>query len=251
MSTHLNYYIEYRECPKDEWKLVSMMVPTSKHSYPEYCKKRIIDGVEHCISISESKQGHVRDVFSTHGWYDAPFTGRGFPEDMSQELKDYLEQCKTEEWESQKKDLDPDYEYKIINGVYTKVPRTEPLSIEKDYSDYRYDKTYVTLSELSEFQVKEVAKAEKRINDEKYKDSFTKLNERIDALETLIVTGKKPESKESEKKEEDYSYIAELEEEFDDAKWLGEWIYGINAIVDFYSGGWNDYENIRIIANLE
>lgn len=44
--------------------------------------------------------------------------------------------------ESQKKEKDPDYEYEIINGVLTKVPRKEPLSIEKDYQDYRYDKTW-------------------------------------------------------------------------------------------------------------
>ena len=44
--------------------------------------------------------------------------------------------------------------------------------------------------------------------------------------------------------------MAELQEELDDARFFGEWIYGVNSIVDFYNGGWNDYENIRVIANL-
>ena len=252
MGTYLNYFIEYRNRPGDKWHLVSTLVPTEKHSYPEYCKKRVIDGVEYCVSIEVSRQGHVRDVFSSRGWYDAPFTSRGFPEDMSDELKQYLEQCKIDEWESQKKEKDPDYEYEIVNGVLTKMPRKEPLSIEKDYQDYRYDKTWATLSELSNFQENEVRKIEDRIKEEQEKDKFTKLNERIDKLESLIINGEKEETDSKDESDEDdgYDYVAELQEELDDARFFGEWVYGVNAIVDFYNGGWNDYENIRVIANL-
>jgi hypothetical protein len=171
---------------------------------------------------------------------------------MSDELKEYLEQCKIDDWESQKKEKDPDYEYELVNGVLTKVPRKEPLSIEKDYQDYRYDKTWATLSELSNFQESEVRKIEDRIKEEQEKDKFTKLNERIDKLENLIINGKKeePDSKDESDEDDGYDYVAELQEELDDARFFGEWIYGVNAIVDFYNGGWNDYENIRVIANL-
>lgn len=251
MGVYLSYFIEYKKRKDDKWRLVSMLVPTEKHCYPEYHEKKTIDGVEHCLSLVADKQGYIRDVFSSRGWYDAPFTGRGFPEDMSAELKEYLERCKISEFEEQKKNTDPDFEYKIVGGIYTKVPRTEPLSIEKDYVDYRYDKTYATLTELSAFQVKQVMEAKKRIEEEQDKDKYTKLNERIDELQELILTGKKPQLKEpSENDEDNYDVMPELEEELDDATFLGEWIYGINAIVDFYNGGWNDYEDIRVIAYL-
>lgn len=252
MGTYLNYHIEYREKNGEKWQLVSMMVPKEKHSFPEHTQRKTVDGAEYCISNEDSIQGHVRDLFFVNGWYGAKFTGRGLPSDISDELKDYLNDRAMEAFEEQKKSMDPEMKYEIDNGVLKHVKRTEPISFEKDYQDYTYDKTWVTLSELSAFQKEQLKEASDRLKETKDKDLFEKISDRLDSIEAFIKGGKPSETEREEPdgEEEAYWEIEELEDEVDDAVSLGEWIRGINEIVDFYTGGWHDYEDIRLVCYL-
>lgn len=40
---------------------------------------------------TNSKQGMIRDHLSSRGWYNCPFTSRGLPDDVSQEVKESVE----------------------------------------------------------------------------------------------------------------------------------------------------------------
>lgn len=245
MSSYLNYYIEFKK--DDKWNLVSILTPRDKINYAE-CKRFLnLDGTEYHLTYENWKQGTVRDIFSTHGWYDAPFTSRGFPNDMSEELKSLLEEEKLREWEEQKKSIDPDFEY---DKNFNRIPRTRPISIENDFRDYKYDKTYATLEEICLFYQKELSKAKDALKKQLEKNSFAKLNDRIDMLETLIETGNKPKRSVKKESDDDYDPIPELEENISDIEIIGSWIDGINAIVDFYTDYWYDLNDIRVICYI-
>lgn len=245
MSSYLNYYIEFKK--DNKWNLVSILTPREKLSYSE-CKRFLnINGTEYHLTYENWKQGTVRDILSTHGWYDAPFTGRGFPNDMSDELKNLLEEEKLRVWEEQKKSIDPDFEY---DKNFNRVPRTKPISIEEDFRDYKYDKTYATLEEVSLFYQKELSKAKDALKKQLEKDSFEKLNDRIDILETIIETGHKPKKSSKKESDDDYDPIPELEENINDIEIIGSWIDGIREIVDFYTDYWYDFNNIRVICYI-
>lgn len=245
MSTYLNYYIEFKK--DDKWNLVTILTPREKINYAE-CKRFLnLDGTEYHLTYENWKQGTVRDIFSSHGWYNTKFTSRGFPNDMSDELKNLLEEEKLREWEEQKKSIDPDFEY---DKNFNRVPRTRPISIEEDFRDYKYDKTYATLEEVSLFYQKEFSKAKDALNKQLEKDSFAKLNDRIDKLEKFIVTGKKPKKSTKKESDDDYDPIPELEENISDIELIGSWIDGISAIVDFYTDSWYDLNDIRVICYI-
>lgn len=245
MSTYLNYYIEFKK--DDRWNLVSILTPKEKLSYNDYKKFVDVNGTEYHLTYECCKQGIIRDIFSNYGWCDAPFTDRGFPDDMSDELKNLLKEEKFREWEEQKKSIDPDFVY---DTNLKRVPRTRPISMEEDFKDYKYNKTYATLAEIALFYQKEISKTKDALKKQLEKDSFAKLNDRIDALEKLIETGKKP--KKSTKKEMDdyYNPIQELEENISDIEFINSWIDGISAIVDFYTDSWYDLNDIRVICYI-
>ena len=257
MGVYFSYFLEYRDNTNDDWKLVAPLVPKEKYHYPEEANIVQIDYKDFCIANNNCIQGHVRDVFSARGWYGAPFAGRGFPKDMSEELKDFIHEQELNSFEKDKVYVDPDNEWKVVDGVLTKVPRTEPVTFEKDFKDWKYDKTWVTLSELSAFSDKEIQKAEQAIKEHKEKDSFAKIDERLKTIEDVILSGVKTKFIKSEQKEEDdeenlYADEIEMElnEELDDARFFEQWIYGLKLIVDFFNGSWNDYDDIRIIGYL-
>lgn len=240
MSTYLNYYIEFKK--DDKWNLVSIFTPKEKLAYADHYKNLVnIKGKEYHFTYESWKQGMVRDMFSSHGWYEAPFTSRGFPKDMSDELKDLLEAEKLREWEEQKKNLDPDFEY---DNNFKKVPRTRPISIEEDYREYKYDKTCATLEEISLYYQKELTKAKGELKKHLEKDSFELISEKLDCLLNGTKYKKKKES------ENDYNPIAEIEENINDIEIIGSWIDGISAIVDFYTDSWYDLNNIRVICYI-
>lgn len=245
MSTYLNYYIEFKK--DDKWNLVSTLTPKEKLRYSDYMEFLDINGTEYHLTYECCKQGIIRDIFSTYGWYDIPFTDRGFPDDMSNELKNLLEEEKLREWEEQKKFIDPDFVY---DTNLKRVPRTRPISIEEDFKDYKYNKTYATLAEISLFYQKEISKAKDDLKRQLEKDLFAKLNDRIDALEKLIETGKKQKKITKKEMDDDYNLIQELEENISDIEFINSWINGINAIVDFYTDSWYDLNDIRVICYI-
>ncbi len=257
MGIYFTYFLETRDNANDNWKLVSSLVPKEKYKYPEDTNTVQLDYKDFCLANNNCIQGHVRDIFSSHGWYGAPFAGRGFPEDMSQELKAFIHEQELNSFEKDKVYVDPDNEWKLVDGVLKKVSRTQPITFENDFKDWKYDKTWVTLSELSEFSDKEILKAEQAIKEHKEKDSFAKIEKRLKTIEEVILSDDKtkfvkPEEKEEDDEENLYAGEIEMElnEELDDARFLEQWIYGLKLIVDFYNGGWNDYSDIRIIGYL-
>lgn len=248
MSTYLSYYIEFKN--DNKWNLVSILVPKGKLKYGEVKRFLDVNGTEYHLTYENWIQGTVRDIFSTNGWYDAPFTSRGFPDDMSDELKNLLEEEKLREWEEQKKYIDSDFEYD--KNFNKKIPRTRPISIEKDFVDYKYDKTYATLEEVSLFYQKELLKAKDALKKQFEKDSFAKINEKLDYIQECVLTGHVPDKKKSKKKksDEDYDQTPELEEDINNIEIIGSWIDGIVAIVDFYTDSWYDLNDIRVICYI-
>ena len=217
MSTYLNYYIEFKD--DDKWNLVSILTPREKLGYDE-CKRFLnFNGTEYHLTYKNWKQGTIRDIFSTRGWYNAPFTGRGFPNSMSNELKNLLDEEKLR---------------------------------EEDFEDYKFDKTYATLEEISLFYRKELSKAKDALKKQLEEDSFAKINEKLDYIQECVLTGCVPDKKKSKKKksDDDYDPIPELEENISNIELIGSWIDGISAIVDFYTDCWYDFNDIRVICYI-
>lgn len=217
MSTYLNYYIEFKD--DDKWNLVSILTPREKLGYDE-CKRFFnVNGTEYHLAYKNWKQGTVREIFSTRGWYNAPFTNRGFPNSMSDELKNLLEEEKLR---------------------------------EEDFGDYKFDKTYATLEEISLFYRKEISKAKDALKKQLEEDSFAKINEKLDYIQECVLTGRVPDKKKSKKKksDDDYDPIPELEENISNIELIGSWIDGISAIVDFYTDCSYDFNDIRVICYI-
>jgi hypothetical protein len=39
-------------------------------------------------------------------------------------------------------------------------------------------------------------------------------------------------------------------ESLNDAMWFGKWLYGVNELVDFATGGWYNSDEIRVVCYL-
>lgn len=136
MGTYLTYFLEYKDRATNRWKNVFSLVQKPDYEYPEnttnitfgeyayngngYTResdKFLLLERTFCVANHNCIQGHIRDVFSAHGWYDEPFTGRGFPEDMSQELKCFIHNQELEAFEDDKQYIDPDKEWKLVQEI--------------------------------------------------------------------------------------------------------------------------------------
>ena len=220
MSRTSVMYIEYRKNGNSPWRWIRPLMPAQDIDWAENDPGYMVDTTgtdnkeEYKFVYELDKQGTIRDLLND---YDVDFNDRGFPKDMSEELKKFIES-------------DPER----FDGIW--------------------GKSYASLQEIIDcvnLKIKTTeAHKQECMNTQNNVSIHQKLNLIMKSLGGINVQSdllndafKKEESED----EDDYDYISEYNELIDDYKWCLSFFEGINQIVDFCTNSWTDESNIRII----
>ena len=220
MSRTSVMYIEYRKNNDSPWRWIRPLMPSQDIDWAEDDPAYMVDTTgtdnkeEYKFVYELDKQGTIRDLLND---YDVDFNERGFPKDMSEELKKFMES-------------DPER----FDGIW--------------------GKSYASLQEIIDcvnLKIKTTeAHKQECMNTQNNVSIHQKLNLIMKSLGGINVQSdllndafKKEESED----EDNYDYIQEYDELIDDYKWCLSFFEGINQIVDFCTNSWTDESNIRII----
>ena len=220
MSRTSVMYIEYRKNGNSPWRWVRPLMPAQDIDWAENDPGYMVDTTgtdnkeEYKFVYELDKQGTIRDLLND---YDVDFNERGFPKDMSEELKKFMES-------------DPER----FDGIW--------------------GKSYASLQEIIDcvnLKIKTTeAHKQECMNTQNNVTIHQKLNLIMKSLGGINVQSDllNDASKQEESEDDyDYDYIREYDELIDDYKWCLSFFEGINQIVDFCTNSWTDESNIRII----
>ena len=220
MSRTSVMYIEYRKNNDSPWRWIRPLMPSKDIDWAEDDPAYMVDTTgtdnkeEYKFVYELSKQGSVRDLLND---YDVDFNDRGFPKDMSEELKKFMES-------------DPER----FDGIW--------------------GKSYASLQEIIDcvnLKIKTTeAHKQECMNTQNNVSIHQKLNLIMKSLGGINVQSdllNDAVNKEESEDEDNYDYIQEYDELIDDYKWCLSFFEGINQIVDFCTNSWTDATDIRII----
>ena len=220
MSRTSVMYIEYRKNNDSPWRWIRPLMPSKDIDWAEDDPAYMVDTTgtdnkeEYKFVYELSKQGSVRDLLND---YDVDFNDRGFPKDMSEELKKFMES-------------DPER----FDGIW--------------------GKSYASLQEIIDcvnLKIKTTeAHKQECMNTQNNISIHQKLNLIMKSLGGINVQSdllNDAVNKEESEDEDNYDYIQEYAELIDDYKWCLSFFEGINQIVDFCTNSWTDATDIRII----
>lgn len=219
MSRTSVLYIEYRYNDKSPWRWVRPLMPSQDVRWSDKEPQYMVDvngtgnKEPYKFAYELSKQGIIRDLFSDH---DVDFNDRGFPNDMSEDLKKFMES-------------DPDQ----FDGIW--------------------GKSYASLKEIIDcinLQIKETeSHKQEYMNKQNNVTLHHKLNLIMRSLGGIDIRSELIDmSRDEDMSDEDYcDYILEYDELIDDYKYCLSFFEGINQIVDFCTNSWTDESDIRII----
>ena len=220
MSRTSVMYIEYRKNGNSPWRWVRPLMPAQDIDWAEDDPGYMVDTTgtdnkeEYKFVYELDKQGTIRDLLND---YDVDFNERGFPKDMSEELKKFIES-------------DPER----FDGIW--------------------GKSYASLQEIIDcvnLKIKTTeAHKQECMNTQNNVSIHQKLNLIMKSLGGINVQSdllNDASKKEESEDDYDYDYIREYDELIDDYKWCLSFFEGINQIVDFCTNSWTDATDIRII----
>ena len=220
MSRTSVMYIEYRKNDNSPWRWVRPLMPAQDIDWAEDDPGYMVDTTgtdnkeEYKFVYELDKQGTIRDLLND---YDVDFNERGFPKDMSEELKKFIES-------------DPER----FDGIW--------------------GKSYASLQEIIDcvnLKIKTTeAHKQECMNTQNNVSIHQKLNLIMKSLGGINVQSdllNDASKKEESEDDYDYDYIREYDELIDDYKWCLSFFEGINQIVDFCTNSWTDATDIRII----
>ena len=220
MSRTSVMYIEYRKNSNSPWRWVRPLMPAQDIDWAEDDPGYMVDTTgtdnkeEYKFVYELDKQGTIRDLLND---YDVDFNERGFPKDMSEELKKFMES-------------DPER----FDGIW--------------------GKSYASLQEIIDcvnLKIKTTeAHKQECMNTQNNISIHQKLNLIMKSLGGINVQSdllNDAVNKEESEDEDNYNYIQEYDELIDDYKWCLSFFEGINQIVDFCTNSWTDATDIRII----
>ena len=226
MSRTSVMYIEYRKNNDSPWRWVRPLMPSQDIDWAEDDPGYMVDTngtenkEEYKFVYELSKQGIVRDLFNDN---DVDFNGRGFPKDMSEDLKKFMES-------------DPER----FDGIW--------------------GKSYASLQEVIDCVNLKIKEKESRKQEYIDKQNNATIHQKLDLImkslgginvqaDLLNVAFKKEESEDEDEDiyDDDYDYIAEYDDMIDDYKYCLNFLAGITQIVDFCTNSWTFETNIRII----
>lgn len=220
MSRTSVMYIEYRKNSNSPWRWIRPLMPAQDIDWAEDDPGYMVDTTgtdnkeEYKFVYELDKQGTIRDLLND---YDVDFNERGFPKDMSEELKKFMES-------------DPER----FDGIW--------------------GKSYASLQEIIDcvnLKIKTTeAHKQECMNTQNNVSIHQKLNLIMKSLGGINVQSdllNDAVNKEESEDEDNYDYIQEYDELIDDYKWCLSFFEGINQIVDFCTNSWTDATDIRII----
>ena len=220
MSRTSVMYIEYRKNSNSPWRWVRPLMPAQDIDWAEDDPGYMVDTTgtdnkeEYKFVYELDKQGTIRDLLND---YDVDFNERGFPKDISEELKKFMES-------------DPER----FDGIW--------------------GKSYASLQEIIDcvnLKIKTTeAHKQECMNTQNNISIHQKLNLIMKSLGGINVQSdllNDAVNKEESEDEDNYDYIQEYDELIDDYKWCLSFFEGINQIVDFCTNSWTDATDIRII----
>ena len=220
MSRTSVMYIEYRKNSNSPWRWVRPLMPAQDIDWAEDDPGYMVDTTgtdnkeEYKFVYELDKQGTIRDLLND---YDVDFNERGFPKDMSEELKKFMES-------------DPER----FDGIWG-----------KSYASLREIIDCVNLKiKTTEAHKQECMNTQNNVSIHQKLNLIMKslggINVQSDLLNDAV-------NKEESEDEDNYDYIQEYDELIDDYKWCLSFFEGINQIVDFCTNSWTDATDIRII----
>ena len=220
MSRTSVMYIEYRKNSNSPWRWVRPLMPAQDIDWAADDPGYMVDTTdtdnkeEYKFVYELDKQGTIRDLLND---YDVDFNDRGFPTDMSEELKKFIES-------------DPER----FDGIW--------------------GKSYASLQEIIDcvnLKIKTTeAHKQECMNTQNNVSIHQKLNLIMKSLGGINVQSdllNDASKKEESEDEDDYDYISEYNELIDDYKWCLSFFEGVNQIVDFCTNSWADTSDIRIV----
>ena len=220
MSRTSVMYIEYRKNSNSPWRWVRPLMPAQDIDWAEDDPGYMVDTTgtdnkeEYKFVYELDKQGTIRDLLND---YDVDFNERGFPTDMSEELKKFIES-------------DPER----FDGIW--------------------GKSYASLQEIIDcvnLKIKTTeAHKQECMNTQNNVSIHQKLNLIMKSLGGINVQSDLlniSKNKDTDDEDDDYDYIGEYDELIDDYKWCLSFFEGVNQIVDFCTNSWADATDIRII----
>ena len=220
MSRTSVMYIEYRKNSNSPWRWIRPLMPAQDIDWAEDDPGYMVDTTgtdnkeEYKFVYELDKQGTIRDLLND---YDVDFNERGFPKDMSEELKKFMES-------------DPER----FDGIW--------------------GKSYASLQEIIDcvnLKIKTTeAHKQECMNTQNNVSIHQKLNLIMKSLGGINVQSdllNDASKKEESEDDYDYDYIREYDELIEDYKWCLSFFEGINQIVDFCTNSWADATDIRII----
>lgn len=220
MSRTSVMYIEYRKNSNSPWRWIRPLMPAQDIDWAEDDPGYMVDTTgtdnkeEYKFVYELDKQGTIRDLLND---YDVDFNDRGFPKDMSEELKKFMESDPERFdgiWGKSYASLQ-----EIIDCVNLKIKTTEAHK-----QDCMNTQNNVSIHQKLNLIMK----------------SLGGINVQSDLLNDAV-------NKEESEDEDNYDYIQEYDELIDDYKWCLSFFEGINQIVDFCTNSWTDATDIRII----
>ena len=226
MSTCSSIYIEFKKKGNQQWHLLEGIVPRDYRDWSYSSEEASLDGNQ-VVDIGGAKmsrmfnivrQGDVRDLLAGH---DAPFNDRGFPEDLSPELK------------------------AMFDKVQQKIDSKENDVFQG--RDWRWGKSWCTLTELQAYLDERLEKCKASILSEHSKQLSYGISDKLDAI-LAAVSGKAIKTK---RELDDNEYIDQGEmleyymgEELDEIIWLKGFAAGIALIHEFLTDEWFSEESL-------
>ena len=220
MSRTSVMYIEYRKNSNSPWRWIRPLMPAQDIDWAEEDPGYMVDTTgtdnkeEYKFVYELDKQGTIRDLLND---YDVDFNERGFPKDMSEELKKFMESYPER-----------------FDGIWG-----------KSYASLQEIIDYVNLKiKTTEAHKQECMNTQNNVSIHQKLNLIMKSFGGINVQSDLLNDASKKEESEDEY---DYDYIREYDELIDDYKWCLSFFEGINQIVDFCTNSWTDATDIRII----
>ena len=220
MSRTSVMYIEYRKNSNSPWRWVRPLMPAQDIDWAEDAPGYMVDTTgtdnkeEYKFVYELDKQGTIRDLLND---YDVDFNERGFPKDMSEELKKFMES-------------DPERFDGIWGRSYASLQEIiDCINLKIKTTEAHKQECMNTQNNVSIHQ---------KLN--LIMKSLGGINVQSDLLNDAV-------NKEESEDEDNYDYIQEYDELIDDYKWCLSFFEGINQIVDFCTNSWTDATDIRII----
>ena len=218
MSRTSVMYIEYRKNSNSPWRWIRPLMPSQDIDWAENDPGYMVDTTgtdnkeEYKFVYELSKQGSVRDLLND---YDVDFNDRGFPKDMSEELKKFM-------------DSDPER----FDGIW--------------------GRSYASLQEIIDCINLKIKTTEAHKQEYMNKQNNVTIHQKLDLImKSLggidVQADLLNDARKKEESEDDYDFILEYNEIIDDYKWCLSFFEGVNQIVDFCTNSWADASDIRIV----